>query len=240
MVLYKDIPDWLGYNTVVDPVKKSYPYHNHRIMLVSKMHFPNISTINLTKLFFPMNQLLGNFITGAGSLLSCLTGRAPFYPPQLLLRKGNVCTSVCQELCPQDGGGGGLYPSMHWIRHTPTPGQTPPGRHPPLPSACWDTDLPTQCMLGYTPPPGSHCSGRYASYWNAFLSSKCHWWIQRGGCQGRSPGVQILLFSCSFRQKNWLAHSFWELAPTPPKENPRSTKGLVDPEFSRWVHNPWL
>ena len=31
-----------------------------------------------------------------------------------------------------------------------------------------------QCMLGYTPPrqtplPDGHCSGRYASYWNAFL-----------------------------------------------------------------------
>ena len=39
---------------------------------------------------------------------------------------------------------------------------TPLGRHPPcpvharihpLPSACWDTHLPAQCMLGYT----SHC-----------------------------------------------------------------------------------
>ena len=65
-------------------------------------------------------------------------------------------------------------------------GQTPPGRHPtPLPSACWDTPAPPgqtpPCPVHagiHTPPlssacwdtsPGGHCSGRYASYWNAFL-----------------------------------------------------------------------
>ena len=47
-------------------------------------------------------------------------------------------------------------------------GRHPLGRHPPA-----------QCMLGYTPPctvhagiplpPDSHCRGRYASYWKAFL-----------------------------------------------------------------------
>ena len=75
---------------------------------------------------------------------------------------------------------GSVYPSMHWGRHTPlgqthppwpdtpvwaytppeqTPpsGQTTPGRHlpgqtSPLPSACWDTHPPAQCMLGYNPP----------------------------------------------------------------------------------------
>ena len=48
---------------------------------------------------------------------------------------------------------------------TDTPrGQTPPlARHPPRA----DTHTPpAQCMLGYTP---LHCSGWYASYWNAFL-----------------------------------------------------------------------
>ena len=78
------------------------------------------------------------------------------------------------------------------------PGRNPPGRHPlgrhpqadtppadtpsqtPMPSVYWDTCPPAQCMLGYTSPlpsacwdtqhsPGSHCSWRYASYWNAFL-----------------------------------------------------------------------
>ena len=69
------------------------------------------------------------------------------------------------------------------------PGQTPPlssacwdippcpvhaGMHtPPAPllSACWDTHTPAQCMLGYSSPTptSSNCSGRYTSYWKAFL-----------------------------------------------------------------------
>ena len=78
-----------------------------------------------------------------------------YYRPQL--RKGNVFTSVCQEFCL-----GGVYPSMHWGRHpqgqTPTPwADTTRGRHPlgkiPPPNACWDTHLPAQCILGYTPLP---------------------------------------------------------------------------------------
>ena len=40
----------------------------------------------------------------------------------------------------------------HPLAETPSPGQTPPD----------------QCLLGYTPSSG-HCSGQYASYWNAFL-----------------------------------------------------------------------
>ena len=45
--------------------------------------------------------------------------------------------------------------------------------------------------------------------------------------QGRAPlGVQIFSFSCSFRQKNRLAHPLWELAPTP-QENPGSATGMV-------------
>ena len=51
--------------------------------------------------------------------------------------------------------GGGRHPS--------------PGRHPALPSTCWDRNPPAQCMLGYSPSPHGHCSGRCASYWNAFL-----------------------------------------------------------------------
>ena len=79
----------------------------------------------------------------------------------------------------------------NWGRHNPCPlhaviytplgrhprADTPLGRHSPLPSACWDTHPIAQCMLGYipsaaTPSPGGHCSGRYASYWNAFLLSQ--------------------------------------------------------------------
>ena len=46
-----------------------------------------------------------------------------------------------------------------------------------------------------------------------------HWRIQ-GGAR-TAPGVQILSFSCSFRQKNWLPRPLWELAP--PQENHEST-----------------
>ena len=58
-----------------------------------------------------------------------------------------------------------------------------------------------------TPPPprDDHCSGRYASYWNAFL------------------------FSCSFLAKNLqnnrLAHPLWELAPA--LENPGSATASI-------------
>ena len=46
---------------------------------------------------------------------------------------------------------------------TPVGRQPPPGSHPlgrppgrhPLPSACWDTHTPAQCMLGYTHPPSA-------------------------------------------------------------------------------------
>ena len=69
-----------------------------------------------------------------------------FYRPQTKLQKGNVFTSVCQELCPRRGGG----------KCTPPPpwANTPLGRHPPP---------------GQTPPADGYCSGRYTSYWNAFL-----------------------------------------------------------------------
>ena len=55
----------------------------------------------------------------------------------------------CHSFCPQ----GGLYPSMQWAnpgRHTPPPPN--PGRPPP--------------------PRDGHWSGRYVSYWNAFLFVK--------------------------------------------------------------------
>ena len=61
------------------------------------------------------------------------------YRPQTKLRKGNVFTPVCQSFCSR---GGGVC----------------------LPSACWDTHP----RAGQTSP-GGQCSGRYASYWNAFL-----------------------------------------------------------------------
>ena len=42
-------------------------------------------------------------------------------------------------------------------RQNPRPEVTLPGRHPPPGSACWDTHLPDQCMLGY----GQQAGGRH-------------------------------------------------------------------------------
>ena len=86
------------------------------------------------------------------------------------------------QVCVKDSVHRGVYLSMHWGRHPPW-AYIPLGRHPCadtpwadtpqadtpcpvhagihthlLPSACWDTHTPD-----------GHCSGRYASYWNAFL-----------------------------------------------------------------------
>ena len=54
-----------------------------------------------------------------------------------------------------------------------SPGQTPPHRHPRA-NTPWADTLPRQTPLGRHPPRqtplrDSHWSGRYASYWNAFL-----------------------------------------------------------------------
>ena len=47
---------------------------------------------------------------------------------------------------------GGCLPKC-MLGYTPLPpGRHPPGQTSPLPSACWDTHTPAQCMLGYTPP----------------------------------------------------------------------------------------
>ena len=46
------------------------------------------------------------------------------------------------------------------------PGQTPPWAHTPLGTHPPPEQTPTP---GRDPPADSYCSGRYASYWNAFL-----------------------------------------------------------------------
>ena len=60
--------------------------------------------------------------------------------------QGDIFTSVCQEFCLQGGGGRGVCLS-----------------------ACWDTHIHTHPWADTPPPPDGHCSGRYASYWNASL-----------------------------------------------------------------------
>ena len=98
---------------------------------------------------------------------------------------GNVFTPVCHSVP------GGLSASPHDQRQTPPLSRQPRADSPwadipLLPSACWDTPPcqcilrytpPAQCMLGYPPPCTVHAgirstSGRYASYWNAYLLEK--------------------------------------------------------------------
>ena len=62
--------------------------------------------------------------------------------------EGNVFTSVCQEFCPQRG-----------VCQTTPRADTP-----------WQADVP--------PPPDGYCSGRYASYLNAFLLQLCFFTIK--------------------------------------------------------------
>ena len=79
--------------------------------------------------------------------------RYHFYSPQTKLRKGNVFAPVCQSFCSQ--GGVCLSACKDF----------PPSRHP------WETPPPSRHPTGRPPlPADGHCSGRYASYWNAFLS----------------------------------------------------------------------
>ena len=76
-----------------------------------------------------------------------------YLPSATKLRQGNIFTSVCQEFCSR----GGVCLSACWDT---TPQADPPGRHPRV-------DTPS---LGR-----HHCSGWYASYWNAFLYQ---YWFQ--------------------------------------------------------------
>ena len=108
--------------------------------------------INCTRLFSP------NSITYSSSYLPPAKTKFPkvmFWQVSVYLR-GGVSAS----------GPGGVSdtPLADPLGQTP-PGKTPPwvdtpwantplGRQPPLlPSACWDTHTPAQCMLGYIHPP---------------------------------------------------------------------------------------
>ena len=79
-------------------------------------------------------------------------------------RQGNIFTIVSQSFCSRGGGcllgHAGIHAlSIPWQVHAP-------GRYTPL----WKVH-PLAGAPPYTPPHDGHCSGRYASYWNAFLLS---------------------------------------------------------------------
>ena len=109
-------------------------------------------------------------------------GQGNIFTPVILFTAGGVCLSACwdtplgadtpqeQTLPREQTPPGSRTP---WSRHPPQE-QTPPGsRHPPgadppgpdTPPPIWEQTLPRN-----RPPPGIRSmSGRYASYWNAFL-----------------------------------------------------------------------
>ena len=114
--------------------------------------------------------------------------RSQYLPAATKLGQGNIFTSVCQEFCPQ---GGRVSASVHAGIHSPganTPQEqtppplgadTPPRSRPPRA----DTHPRSRHPPGSRPPQSRHTapspweadcsirstSGRYASYWNAFL-----------------------------------------------------------------------
>ena len=109
-----------------------------------------------------------------------------------------LCFHRHLSFCSQ--GGGGCVAD--------TPNQTLPPGHTPQADTPW-TDTPradtplAQCMLGYPPPTGGHCSGRYASYWNAFLFN-CSLFKSEGQCHLMWRSYQFQITKMSTYRK-WLA-----------------------------------
>ena len=109
-------------------------------------------------------------------------------PAATKLVQGNIFTSVCQEFCPQEGIPGLVPGGCTWsgprgvYLADPTGPGTPPGpgtplpdQVHPLPDQVHPTGPGTSPQTRYPPPDQVHpprirtTSGRYASYWNAFL-----------------------------------------------------------------------
>ena len=134
-------------------------------------------------------------------------------PTATKLGQGNIFTSVCLST-----GGGGVSASVHagipplWSRHPPgadthSPSeQTPPGRRDPP----WTRHPPSRHPPDQATPPGpgtpreADCSirltsGRYASYWNAFLFK----YTAEGTGQYLKSGSQCVHvdFCCFFRKR---------------------------------------
>ena len=126
-------------------------------------------------------------------------------PPANEVCEGYVFTPVCQSFCSQ-GGSASVHAGIAdpQDQETPSPGPDPPGTRPPpreqtLPpcSACWE-------------------SGRYVSYWNAyiFVHQSFQWRIHENYMKkkiwpkGRSAGPKICLYRTAtlcnlhYEQKN--------------------------------------
>ena len=99
-----------------------------------------------------------HYFPDGGTPTPAFGSKTYYYHPQTKLQKGNVFTSVCQEFCPL----GDVHPTGQTTPRQTLPVQTHPQadtplvRHPP----------------GRHPQADGYCSGRYASYWNAFFLGK--------------------------------------------------------------------
>ena len=99
-------------------------------------------------------------------------GKVIFSQASVILSTWGVFLPACTGAdTPPPRQTGDVYPSMHWSRHTPSPGadtpqadtplgQTPPGQTPPGQTP----------PLGQTPPPpDGHCSGMLSCCKNIFF-----------------------------------------------------------------------
>ena len=88
-------------------------------------------------------------------------------------RTSSSCPVLSVWFCSRGGRCLGRHPTL-WA-DIPPPRQTthPLGRHPPLGK---HSPLGRHPSPADTPPPEGHCSGRNASYWNAFLFHFYFWW----------------------------------------------------------------
>ena len=89
--------------------------------------------------------------TWGSECLPSVPGECPLHPPWAdtsLLRRSPGQTPPGRQPLSADTPLG-RHPQADTSLGRPL-GQTPPlGRHPALPSVCWDTHPPSQCMLGY-------------------------------------------------------------------------------------------
>ena len=93
-----------------------------------------------------------------------------YLPSATKLQQGNIFTGICQSFCslgclPQYMVGYTSPRQIHPLAGTFLRQVNPPGQVHPL--ACTPPGMYTPGK--HTPPPDVHCSGRYASHWNAFL-----------------------------------------------------------------------
>ena len=94
------------------------------------------------------------------------------HPPSDTISPGQTPPPLVRHAIPWSDKPSPGHTPPPLIRH-PSPAQTPPwsdtcllGRHPPGQTPPLGRHHP---LVRHPPPPTSHCSGRYASYWNTFL-----------------------------------------------------------------------